>query len=45
MGISSLLKAMKCVTEEDVHVSRYEGKTVVVDISSWLYKGYVRLRF
>ena len=39
MGINGLLKGLRSVTETEVHVKEYRGQTVVVDISSWLYKG------
>jgi len=38
MGVTGLLPVIKSVMDE-VHVSKYAGKTVGVDASSWLYKG------
>ncbi|KAG1709480.1 hypothetical protein DVH05_020135 [Phytophthora capsici] len=38
MGVAGLLPVLKSVTDQ-VHVSKYAGKTVGVDASSWLYKG------
>ena len=38
MGVRGLLPALKSVTDQ-VHVSKYAGKTVAVDASGWLYKG------
>ncbi|CAI5717214.1 unnamed protein product [Hyaloperonospora brassicae] len=38
MGVRGLLPALKSVTDQ-VHVSKYAGKTVGVDASGWLYKG------
>ncbi|KAG3117852.1 hypothetical protein PI124_g4299 [Phytophthora idaei] len=38
MGVTGLLPVLKSVTDQ-VHVSKYAGKTVGVDASDWLYKG------
>ncbi|KAG6620339.1 putative exonuclease 1 [Phytophthora cinnamomi] len=38
MGVTGLLPVLKSVTDQ-VHVSKYAGKTVGVDASGWLYKG------
>jgi exonuclease 1 len=38
MGILGLLKAVRCNTTV-VHVSKYKGETVGVDISCWLHRG------
>ncbi|RMX68757.1 hypothetical protein KXD40_005016 [Peronospora effusa] len=38
MGVQGLLPLLKSVTDQ-VHVSKYAGKTVGVDASGWLYKG------
>ncbi|TDH72610.1 hypothetical protein CCR75_001018 [Bremia lactucae] len=38
MGVTGLLPMLKSVTDM-VHVSKYAGKTVGIDVSDWLYKG------
>ncbi|OWZ10160.1 uclease 1 [Phytophthora megakarya] len=38
MGVAGLLPVLKSVTDQ-VHVSKYAGKTAGVDASGWLYKG------
>ncbi|KAH7467086.1 Exonuclease 1 [Phytophthora ramorum] len=38
MGVQGLLPVLKSVTDQ-VHVSKYAGKTVGIDASGWLYKG------
>ena len=39
MGIKGLLKELRGVTEQRVHISKFKGKRVVVDASTWLYRG------
>ncbi|KAL7682809.1 putative XPG/Rad2 endonuclease, PIN-like domain superfamily, 5'-3' exonuclease domain superfamily [Plasmopara halstedii] len=38
MGVTGLLPVLKSVMDQ-VHVSKYDGNTVGVDASDWLYKG------
>ncbi|RLN70924.1 hypothetical protein BBJ29_002244, partial [Phytophthora kernoviae] len=38
MGVHGLLPVLKSVIDQ-IHVSKYAGKTVGVDASGWLYKG------
>ncbi|CAH0520531.1 unnamed protein product [Peronospora belbahrii] len=38
MGVQGLLPVLKSVMDQ-VHVSKYSGKTVGIDASGWLYKG------
>ena len=38
MGIKGLLSMLKAVTQ-NVHISRFKGRTVAIDMMSWLYKG------
>ncbi|GMF66125.1 unnamed protein product [Phytophthora lilii] len=41
MGVSGLLPVLRSVTDQ-VHVSKYAGRTVGVDAMGWLYKGATR---
>jgi exonuclease-1 len=38
MGVSGLLPVLKSIIDQ-VHISKFEGKTIGIDASGWLYKG------
>lgn len=38
MGVDGLLKALRPISEQQVHVKRFAGKQVVIDGYTWLHK-------
>jgi 5'-3' exonuclease len=38
MGVDGLLKALSPISQQNVHIKRYAGKTVVIDGYTWLHK-------